>query len=224
MTVLGIDEAGRGSVFGSMFIAGVLMEEEDMEDLESLGLKDSKELSDIEREDFVPQIEEVSEATLVKEVTASEIDELREVTNLNVIELRSFASIIEELEPDKAFIDLPEPDGERFANKIRRELPDNFREVEMVAEHGADENYPIVSAASILAKSGRESHTEDLKDKYGVDFRTGYPHDEDTIDFLEEYLEEHGELPEEARLSWSTSQKMVEESEQSGLGSFRNKE
>ncbi|MFB6076586.1 MAG: ribonuclease HII, partial [Candidatus Nanohaloarchaea archaeon] len=127
--------------------------------------------------------------------------------------------IIAETRPDRAIIDLPEPDGERFANKIRAELPDDV-ELDITAEHGADDEYPVVSAASILAKSGREAHTGDLKEKYGVDFRTGYPHDSDTIDFLEDYLAEHGELPEETRLSWSTAQRLVEESEQAGIDEF----
>ncbi len=220
MKILGVDEAGRGAVFGSMFIGGVLVDEDDMDALEQLGLKDSKELSDAKRDGFVQPIEDLAAATVVKEVTASEIDELREVTNLNVIELRTFAKIVEETGPDKAFIDLPEPDGERFANKIRNELPDGFKEVDIVAEHGADETYPIVSAASILAKSAREAHTAELKEKYGVDFRTGYSHDQDTISFLEDYLQQHGELPEETRMSWSTAQRIVEESEQAGLGEF----
>jgi len=220
MKILGTDEAGRGAVLGSMFIAGVLIDDSDRDELGEMGLKDSKELTDEVRDGFVEPIKERAESTVVKEVTASEIDELREVTNLNVIELRTFASIIEELEPDKAFIDLPEPDGERFANKIRNELPEGFKEVEMVAEHEADDTYPIVSAASILAKSAREAHTADLKDKYGVDFRTGYSHDQDTITFLKDYLAEHGELPEETRMSWSTAQRIVEESEQAGLEDF----
>lgn len=207
-------------MLGSLFVGGVLVDEDDMDELDSLDLKDSKELSDADREGFVAPIKELAVDTVVKEVTASEIDELREVTNLNVIELRTFASIIEQLEPDKAFIDLPEPDGERFADKIRKELPDGFKDVEMVAEHEADDTYPIVSAASILAKSAREAHTAELKEKYGVDFRTGYPHDQDTIDFLKDYLAEHGKLPEETRMSWSTAQRIVEESEQRGVDEF----
>lgn len=220
MKILGIDEAGRGPVLGSMFVGGVLVDESDMENLDALGLKDSKKLSDQEREDFVEPIQQVAERTVVEEVTGSEIDEMRQIMSLNVIELKVFARVVEQLEPDRAFIDLPEPDGERFANKIREELPDEFKDVEFVAEHGADDTYPIVSAASILAKSAREAHTADLKEKYGVDFDTGYPHDDATIDFLKDYLKEHGELPEETRMSWSTAQRIVAESEQKGLGEF----
>lgn len=217
-TVLGIDEAGRGPVLGSMFIAGVLVDADDLEELGEMGLKDSKELSDRQREGFVPRIEELAVDTAVREVTASDIDELRGVMNLNEIELKGFAALVDGMRPDRAIIDLPEPDGERFARKIREEV-EGF-EGEIVAEHKADENYPVVSAASILAKSARENHTADLKEKYGVDFRTGYSHDQDTIDFLEDYLAEHNELPEETRLSWSTAQRLLKEHEQSDIGDF----
>lgn len=220
MNILGIDEAGRGAVLGSMFIGGVLVAEDDMQALGDLGLKDSKLLNDAQREAFVPRIEELAAGAAVREVAASEIDELREIMSLNVIELKTFAQLIEQLEPDSVFIDLPEPDGERFVKKIKNELDGRFDDVDMVAEHEADDTYPIVSAASILAKSAREAHTAELKEKYGVDFRTGYSHDEDTITFLEDYLAEHGELPEETRLSWRTAQRIREEHEQSGIDDF----
>lgn len=219
MRIVGIDEAGRGPVLGSMFIGGVAVAEEDIDELGRMGLKDSKKLSDRRREELVPRIEDIAAATHVKEVTASEIDELRQIMSLNVIEINAFAAVIQELEPDKAFIDLPEPDGERFAKKIRAQL-DGFDDLDIVAEHEADDTYPIVSAASILAKSARENHTAELKKKYGVDFRTGYPHDDDTITFLKDFLRENGRLPDETRMSWSTAQRLKEEAEQRGLNDY----
>lgn len=222
MKILGIDEAGRGPVLGSMFIGGVLVYKDDMDTLEELALKDSKDLTDTQREDFVPQITDIAADTHVKEITANEIDELSKIMSLNVIEINGFAQIIEALEPDNVFIDLPEPDGDRFVRKIKNELPEDaaFQDIDVVAEHKADENYPIVSAASILAKSGRERHTAKLKDKYGVDFDSGYAHDEKTLQFLKDHLTEHGEMPEEARMCWSTAKRIKNESQQSGLGDF----
>ncbi len=222
MKLLGIDEAGRGPVLGSMFIGGVLVDEKDMDTLNGLELKDSKELDDDQREAFVPQITDVALDTHVKEVTATEIDELRQIMSLNRIEINGFVHIIQELEPDKVVIDLPEPDGDRFGKKIRNELPDvpRYQDLEIVAEHKADENYPIVSAASILAKSEREHHVAALNNRYGVDVNTGYPHDEKTTTFLEEYILRNGELPDETRTSWSTAQRIKEKHEQRGLEDF----
>lgn len=218
MKVLGLDEAGRGPVIGSMFIGGFLTDEVDVE-LEDLDVKDSKKLSDKKREGLRSQLEQYGEVFL-KEVSASEVDDLREVMSLNEIEIQAFADVIERADPDKVIIDLPEPDAAKFISKLKRELPEKFSGREFVAEHEADDKYPVVSAASIAAKSARENHVEELHQKYGYDFKSGYPHDKPTINFLEKYLEEKGEMPPETRMSWSTSQRIVKESSQKGLEDF----
>lgn len=218
MKVLGLDEAGRGPVVGSMFIGGFITDEEDIE-LENLDVKDSKKLSDEKRERLRSKLEKYGDVFL-KEVSASEVDDLRKVMSLNKIEVLAFANVIERADPDKVIIDLPEPDAAKFISKIKRELPDKFSNSEYVAEHGADDKYPVVSAASIAAKSARENHVEELHQKYGYDFKSGYPHDKPTINFLEKYLEEKGEMPQETRMSWSTAQRIVKENSQKGLEDF----
>ncbi|PSH02463.1 MAG: ribonuclease HII [Nanohaloarchaea archaeon QH_8_44_6] len=217
--ILGVDEAGRGPVLGSLFIGGFMVNEQDLEKVEELGAKDSKKLSDKKRERLAKELKEIGEPFL-KEIEASEIDELREVMSLNEIEIQGFCDVIERSDADKILVDLPEPDGDRFINKMKRELPTRFRERDFVAEHGADETYPIVSAASITAKSAREKHIEELHSKYGYDFKSGYPHDSPTISFLEKYVEEKGRLPTETRRSWSTAEKILKKAGQKGLGDF----
>lgn len=218
MKVLGLDEAGRGPVIGSMFIGGFMTEEVDIE-LEDLDVKDSKKLSDKKREGLRDQLEDYGEVFL-KEISGSEIDELREVMSLNEIEIQAFADVIERADPDKVIIDLPEPNAEKFIGKLKRELPQKFGGIKFVAEHGADDKFPIVSAASIAAKSARESHIEKLHQKYGYDFKSGYPHDKPTINFLETYLEEKGELPPETRRSWSTAERILKENSQASVEDF----
>ncbi len=218
--ICGIDEAGRGPVIGSMFIAGVVIEEKDSEKFSKIGLKDSKKLSDSKRRELEKELKTVCKNFFVEEITAKKIDELRQIMSLNVIELRGFAKIIEELKPDKAILDLPEPDGERFSKKIKKLLPEEMQSIEIVAEHSADENYPVVSAASILAKNAREDHVEELKQKYGVDIGSGYPHDKPTVNFLKKYFEENRKMPEEARESWSTVKRIKGESSQTSFQDF----
>jgi ribonuclease HII len=217
--VVGIDEAARGPVIGSMFVGGFMVDEEKLDSVEDLGVKDSKKLSDKKREKLAGKLREMGEPFL-KEITASEIDDLREVMTLNEIEIQGFTDVIERADADKIIVDLPEPDGDRFIRKMKKELPAKFGDRDFIAEHEADDNFPIVSAASIIAKSARENHVDNLKQKYGYDFKSGYPHDSPTIEFLEKYVEEKGELPEETRRSWSTAERILKESEQSGLGDF----
>lgn len=217
--VLGIDEAGRGPVIGSMFIGGFMVDEEKLDDVEQLGVKDSKKLSERKRERLAEELRERGEPFL-EEIEADEIDELREIMSLNEIEIQGFVKVIEKSDADKVILDLPEPNAERFIGKLKKDLPASYADREFVAEHGADDTFPIVSAASIIAKSARENHVEELHEKYGYDFKSGYPHDSPTIQFLEKYIEEKGELPSETRRSWSTSQRLLDEAEQSGLGDF----
>jgi ribonuclease HII len=217
--VLGIDEAGRGPVIGSMFIGGFMVDESDLEEVEDLGVKDSKKLSDKKRENLAEKLREMGEPFL-KEITASEIDDLREVMSLNEIEIQGFTEVIERSDADEIIVDLPEPDGDRFIRKMKKELPAKFENRDFTAEHEADDNFPIVSAASIIAKSARENHVDELKKKYGYDFKSGYPHDSPTIEFLEKYVEEKGELPKETRRSWSTAERILKKAEQSGLSDF----
>ncbi len=49
MRLLGADEAGKGPVIGSMFVAGVVIDEDRLFDLAALGVKDSKLLSPARR-------------------------------------------------------------------------------------------------------------------------------------------------------------------------------
>lgn len=217
--VLGVDEAGRGPVIGSMFVGGFLVDKDKLDEVENVGVKDSKKLSNKLRDSIDEVLEDYGD-TFLKEVEAEEIDELREIMSLNEIELHAFVDIIERAEPDEVFVDLPEPDGDRFIRKMKRELPERFQDVKFVAEHEADDTYPVVSAASIVAKSARERHTQELKEKYGYDFKSGYPHDKPTINFLEKFVEEKGELPKETRKSWSTAERILKEADQKGLGDF----
>lgn len=219
MKILGIDEAGRGPVIGSMFVGGFMIKDSENKYLEEIGVKDSKKLSDSRREKISGKLENIGKS-YVKEITASEIDELREVMTLNEIELKGFAEVIRKFDPEKIIVDLPEPDGKRFSSKIKKELPPSFQDIEIIAEHGADDNYPVVSAASIMAKSAREEHIKKLHSKYGYDFKSGYPHDTETREFLKEYLKDHEELPPETRLSWSTAEKIKKEFDQTSFSDF----
>lgn len=195
-----------------------MIEKDGLEELEELGVKDSKKLSDKKRERLRDELDDLGETFLV-EFTASNIDDLRDVMSLNEIELKGFAEVVDRAEPDEVFMDLPEPDGDRFIGKVQ-DLMKTDIDLDFTAEHGADDTFPVVSAASIVAKSARESHVEELHRKYGYDFKSGYPHDEPTIQFLKDYLKEKGELPPETRMSWSTAQRIKRKGDQEDLTDF----
>jgi len=91
--------------------------------------------------------------------------------------------------------------------------------VDVRGEHGADETYPVVGAASIVAKVERDAHVDRLAAEYG-EVGSGYPGDPATREFLEAYVAEHEALPPCARATWKTSRDALADATQSSLGEF----
>jgi ribonuclease HII len=85
-----------------------------------------------------------------------------------------------------------------------------------VVENFADRNYIVVAAASIVAKVRRDQRIAELCQRHG-DFGSGYSSDPRTIAFLERWVREHGKLPEFARRSWETAQRIESEAKQKKL-------
>jgi len=90
---------------------------------------------------------------------------------------------------------------------------------EITSENKADVKYPVVAAASILAKVERDREIELLKKKVGVNFGVGYPHDERTINFLKSLLEK-GNYPDFVRKSWITAIEIKNKKAQRQIISF----
>jgi len=78
-----------------------------------------------------------------------------------------------------------------------------------VVENFADRNYPIVGAASILAKVERDRRISQLEKLYGP-LGSGYPSDERTIEFLKGYLRRRQDLPPIVRRRWKTIRRVKE--------------
>lgn len=80
MLICGIDEAGRGCLAGSLFVAGVVCDEEVLsqnlsKDLQKMGIKDSKKLSKLKRYELKSRLDEILHLShFVVEKTAEEID------------------------------------------------------------------------------------------------------------------------------------------------------
>lgn len=213
MLVAGVDDAGRGSVIGPLVIAGVLMKEEDLEKLTQLGVKDSKLLSPCRREKLAIEIKQLAQKHGVIKISPKEIDKVveegRRLHKLNRLEAQVMAKVLEMLKPDLAYVDASDILEERFKEHILECLPSR---IELVSEHKADRKYPIVSAASIIAKVERDREIAELARMYG-DFGSGYPSDPRTMKFLQKWLEKRGNYPEFIRKSWKPAKKVKAEND-----------
>ncbi|VVB72693.1 Ribonuclease HII [uncultured archaeon] len=205
MLLLGADEAGKGPVIGSMFVAGLVIEEEKLFDLAGFGVKDSKQLAPAKREVLARKIREIADDIFILEVKPQMIDELRVVMTMNEIMVRSFAEVVRRLHADRAVLDAADVDASRFRERVKSE---SKTAMDLIAEHKADERHLVVSAASILAKVRRDASMRELEAQLECKIGSGYPHDQDTIAFLSNWAAEKKELPACARHSWATAQRI----------------
>lgn len=215
MLIAGIDEAGRGPSLGPMTMSVVLLEKEDEEKLIKLEVKDSKMLSPEVRTFFEPRIKDIAKEYYTVKVEVNELNELMNRYSLNEIEAMKAGYLLNQLKekPELVLVDSPDIIAKNFEKRIRK-----YYNADCIikTEHKADEHYPVVSAASILAKVARDNAVLELHKKFG-DFGSGYPHDPKTQEFIKKYLEKHKKLPSIARIHWETCTRAVDERFQTKL-------
>jgi len=209
---VGVDEAGKGPVIGSMFAAAVLADPAELPE----GIKDSKQLSQDRREELAQAIREAAVAVAVTEIPVERIDDQEE--NMNELTVSAQAEALSQIisEGDTGYLDAGDTNAVRFEKRVEAAVS---ADVDLRAEHKADETYPIVGAASIIAKVAREAHVNALAAQYG-EIGSGYPSDESTRQFLREYVDQHGTLPPCARRSWQTSKDILAAQDQLSLTEF----
>lgn len=210
--VFGVDEAGKGPVLGSMFVAGVAGDPAELPD----DVGDSKGIAPTRRQELAAIIRDRASTTCVVEIPVERIDASE--TDMNSLTVDGHARAVAGVAQDGSagYVDAGDTNADRFG---RRVLNGADAEIDLTAAHGADETYPIVGAASIIAKDAREQHVEGLAGEYG-EIGSGYPSDPTTREFLESFVSENGSLPDCARESWQTSRDALAALDQSSLSEF----
>ena len=155
--ICGVDEAGRGPLAGPVFAAAVILDPA----RPIAGLRDSKKLSAARRDELAVLIRRDALAWSVSQCCELEIDELNILHATMLAMLRAIEGLRHQ--PTLALID-----GNRCPPAAIRCLP----------IIGGDDLVDAISAASILAKTGRDAALLDLHltyPQYGFDQHKGYP-------------------------------------------------
>jgi ribonuclease HII len=200
MLISGLDEAGRGPVIGNLVICIASVRQGEESELERMGVTDSKKLTRERREEIYPKIEKMCEYR-IRVIPASELNERMGRESLNEIEAKVMGELAAPLE-GRVYIDLPDPNADGFLRKA------GLFGRDVVAEHKADGRYPIVGAASILAKVTRDRHIAELAERVGAEIGSGYTSDERTIKALKD-PGIRARLKGEIRLKWSTMDRIT---------------
>ena len=147
---VGIDEVGRGCIFGPVFSSVIVLSEENNKLLKNLGIDDSKKLSAKKRNSLRPKIFELSTDWGIGQSTVREIDKygIRYATELSMI--RAIDKL--KLKPLKIYIDGNLP------LSLWHGMQDNIVK--------GDSKLTSIAAASILAKVERDSLMIRLEERY----------------------------------------------------------
>ena len=168
---LGIDEAGRGCLFGRLYVAGVILPNniEELCDEEDIIIKDSKKMTKNNKE----------RARLFIENNAIDycivFKESKEIDSLNILQatLAGMHDVVNGIviKPEKILVD-----GDKFKKYYDSDgvhIPH-----ECIVE--GDNKFMSISAASILAKTYKDKYIEDMVienpelEKYGLPGNSGY--------------------------------------------------
>ncbi|MCI4348326.1 MAG: ribonuclease HII [Thermoplasmata archaeon] len=201
--VLGIDEAGRGSVLGPLVVGGFLTERSRLDELSTLGVRDSKLLSPERREHLFNALQGLGERIAIP-IPPSQVDAAVHRGELNLLEAKVFARLLSMTDASEVYVDACDPRAERFGRRVKSLARTPAR---IVSAHHADRDLPIVSAASIVAKVCRDRAVSRLRLRLESDFGSGYPSDAKTQRFVKDHLSTTVERVSWLRYSWATIEK-----------------
>ncbi len=201
-------------------MVALAIKEEEQKKLEWMGVKDSKQLSRERREELFERIREIVHDFRIEVIEPDAIDLSLQSdgTNLNWLEAETSARMVCELDPDVIILDCPSPNIPAYRNYVLERLSEAVRQkATLLAEHKADANHIIVSAASVIAKVIRDRHIEHIINEIGIDCGSGYMSDPKTQEFLREY---HDKFPHLFRKGWQSYKDLLEKKKQKVLGEF----
>lgn len=208
MLICGVDEAGRGPVIGPMVFAAVVIEEKDSRKLTDMGVTDSKLLDAETRETLFEEIKKAAVEERILSLSPVEITEWMKTASLNDVEAIKTAELLQSLKccPDLCYVDSPDTIPARYSQNILNLCK---KPIKVIAEHKADFKYPVVGAASILAKVTRDFEIKELAKLHG-DIGSGYPSDEVTQRWMDEHWKKNGSFPDFVRKKWATVQRKAQ--------------
>tara|TARA_B100000945_G_C20322764_1_gene568494 strand:+ start:411 stop:998 length:588 start_codon:yes stop_codon:yes gene_type:complete len=159
--IAGVDEVGKGCLFGPVFAGAVILSKENETNLLNQGLKDSKKLSHRQRYNLVPLIKTNSIAWSIGQSSSREIDNIgiRKATEKAMLRaLEKFSS-----PPELIIVD--------------GILPLRLWPGKQKTQVQGESHFASIAAASVLAKEARDELIKRLARKYslyGLEKNKGY--------------------------------------------------
>lgn len=223
----GADEAGRGAILGPLVVSIVAVRSSSVKRLSEIGVRDSKLLSGKRRSWLYHEIKDIAAEIKIKCITPKEINEaMTNHISLNELEAKHLSGLFDQMESEASSIYLDSPDviPERFGVRfgmystkktrvkgVKTKIWDIKGSTRVIAEHKADSRYPVVSAASIIAKVTRDEEIARLTKRLRIKIGSGYPSDATTINAIRDHIKDE-RFSEHIRDRWSTMERIKQHS------------
>ena len=159
--IAGVDEVGKGCLFGPVFAGAVILSKANELKLVSKGLKDSKKLNFRQRNYLVPLIKKNSIAWSLGQASAREIDSIGIRVATEKAMLRALEKFL--YTPDFILVD--------------GILPIRLWQGKQQTQVRGESHFPSIAAASVLAKEARDELIKRLACRYtlyGLEKNKGY--------------------------------------------------
>ncbi|KAG0589609.1 hypothetical protein KC19_1G033500 [Ceratodon purpureus] len=216
--ILGIDEAGRGPVLGPMVYGCAYCPLDQKERISTLQFADSKVLTETKRDELYDSL--LADSLMGWAVDVIDPKDLsakmlrREKISLNTISFESAMGLIRNTLNLGVLLSEVYVDTVGDPEKYQAMLTERFPGIKFTVSKKADSLFPIVSAASIVAKVTRDRALRGwTMDETGREiargFGSGYPGDPDTKAWLEAHVNPVFGFPSLVRFSWSTCKPLL---------------
>jgi len=212
---LGVDEVGKGDYFGPLVVVSCFVNEKFLEEIEFLGIGDSKRISDNRIRDIYKEIKDY-ENYYVSVVNPEEYNEkIKELKNVAILLAKQHSKVIEmglkDLK-DKG-IECKEVVIDQFSSKKSRvvdELGPLAKEVKFVQFHKGESDI-AVACASVIARAIFLEELDKMNDEYYFTFPKGASN---VISAAREFVKKNGveELEKVAKTSFKTTKKVIQSS------------
>lgn len=161
----GIDEAGRGPMFGRVYAAAVILPNDENTDFDFSLLKDSKKFSSFKKINEV--YEYIKKHAIAYSVAYVENDIIDKI-NIRNATFKAMHDAVKGLSinPEHLLVDGNDFKPYVYANKSDTDNDSDYYSIPNTCFEGGDNLYCSIAAASIMAKVERDKYINDMCDTY----------------------------------------------------------
>ena len=212
-SVIGSDEVGTGSYFGPLTVACAFVSESQIKELQQLGVKDSKNLTDAQIQEIVPKIKELVPYKLLT-LWPEKYNEVQQTKNLNemkaLLHNQAIKLLYQQLNPETVqAVLIDEFCTQKNYYRYLKEETTPLKSITYFKTKG-ESHHIAVAAASMIARNAFLTGLQTLSKEYGYKLLSGAHTDVDQL--ASKILEYDGMevLSKVAKLHFANTQKAMD--------------